>query len=101
MPQASRIRGHSYVLYPPANSPQLAMDSAGKVALSLGMAISHPACVDWTLHDAWRARLLDADHRFAENQNDENRAEYVRVLTIFKDLVVYGILPREDPDESA
>jgi hypothetical protein len=71
------------------------MVSAGKVGLSLGMAISIPDCVDWTLHDAWRARLLEAEHRFTRNGNDENRTEYLRVLNIFKDLVVNDILPSE------
>ena len=77
------------------------MASAGIVALSLGMALSYSDCVDWTLHDAWRARLLEVEHLFTQNQNDESRAEYLRVLAIFKDLVVYGILPREEPGDPA
>jgi hypothetical protein len=71
------------------------MVAAGKVGLSLGMAIRFSDYVDWTLHDAWRARLLEAKRRFSQNRNDENSAEYLRVLAIFKDLVLYGILPRE------
>ena len=60
------------------------------------MAISFSDCIDCSsLHDAWRARLLEAERRFTQNQNDESRAEYMRILKIFKDLVLYGILPRE------
>jgi hypothetical protein len=60
------------------------------------MAISFPDC---TLHDAWRARLLEAEHRFTQNHNDESRAEYARILKIFKDLVLHGIKPRERPGD--
>ena len=69
--------------------------------LSLGMAISYSDCVAWTLHDTWRARLLEVEHCFVQNPNEENRAEYLRVLAIFRDLVVYGISPREKPAEQA
>ena len=74
------------------------MDSASTVGLLLGMAISFPDCIDCRLHDAWRARLLEAEGRLTQNCDDESRAEYVRILKIFKDLVLHGIKPREKPN---
>jgi hypothetical protein len=65
------------------------------------MKVSLPDCVDCTPHDAWRAMLLEAEHRFTENQNDESRAEYMRILRIFKDLVLHGIKPSEKPGNAA
>jgi hypothetical protein len=60
------------------------------------MAISFSDCIECTLRDAWRARLLEAEHRFTQSQNDESRLEYLRILKIFSDLVLDGILPREN-----
>lgn len=65
------------------------------------MAISFSDCIDCTLADAWRARLLEAEHRFTQSQNDESRLEYLRILKIFTDLVLYGILPREKLQDPA
>ena len=59
------------------------------------MTISFADCIDCGLDDVWRARLLEAGHRFTQNKNDENRAEYMRVLRIFKDLVLDGIVPKD------
>jgi hypothetical protein len=77
------------------------MESAGKVSLSLSMAIGFSDCVDYTLLDVWRTRLLDAERRFTQNQNDESRMAYLRVLKIFTDLVLHGILPSEKPGNPA
>ena len=77
------------------------MESAGEVSLLLGMAISFSDCVDYTLLDAWRTRLLEAECRFTQDQNDESRMAYLRVLKIFTDLVLHGILPSEKPGQSS
>ena len=50
--------------------------------------------VDWRLHDEWRSKLSEAERHFKEHPNDETKAEYMRILKIFKDLVMHGILPR-------
>jgi predicted house-cleaning noncanonical NTP pyrophosphatase (MazG superfamily) len=50
--------------------------------------------VDWRLHEEWQAKLLEAEQRFQQDKNAETKAEYMRILRIFKDLVMYGIRPR-------
>jgi hypothetical protein len=37
----------------------------------------------------WRAKLAEAERRYAEDRSASNRAEYMRILRIFKDLVLY------------
>lgn len=44
----------------------------------------------------WRERLADAECAYLQHQTPENRAEWRRVLEIFRDLV-YG---KEPPPES-
>ena len=60
------------------------------------MEITFPDEAAWSIHETWRARLLEAQDRYAQNRNHETKAEYMRVLRAFKDLVMYGILPRGD-----
>jgi hypothetical protein len=58
------------------------------------MVLSSPDGIEWRLHEEWRSKLLEAERRFKEDRNDETKAEYKRILKIFKDLVMYGIRPR-------
>jgi hypothetical protein len=39
--------------------------------------------------------VVEAQFRMKQGQNLETKAEYLRVLRIFKDLVMYGKLPGE------
>lgn len=64
------------------------------MGLSLGMEISFPDGVAWRLHETWRKKLFEAELRYTRNRNAETKAEYLRVLKIFKDLVLYGIVPK-------
>jgi hypothetical protein len=50
---------------------------------------------EWTLHETWSARLAAVRLRYDSDRTAETKAEYLRVLMIFKDLVVNGIAPRE------
>jgi hypothetical protein len=58
------------------------------------MVITFPDGVAWRLHDTWRAKLSEAEFRYTQNRNAETTAEYMRILRIFKDLVMHGILPK-------
>ena len=58
------------------------------------MVLSFPDEVEWRLHETWRARLFEAQYRYAQNRNHETNAEYMRILRTFKDLVFYGIVPK-------
>ena len=49
----------------------------------------------WRIHERWRTRLLEAEMRMKQNRNAGTKAEYMRFLRIFEDLVMYRILPRE------
>ena len=60
------------------------------------MEISFPDEAAWSIHETWRVRLFEAQYRYAQNRNHETKAEYMRVLRAFKDLVMYGIVPRGD-----
>ena len=65
------------------------------------MAISSPDGVEWKLREMWRAKLSEAQYRYAQNRNHETKAAYMRVLRAFKDLVFYGIVPRDQPTVSS
>ena len=52
------------------------------------MEISFPDGVAWRLHETWRAKLFEAEFRYAQ----ETKAEYLRLLRTFQDLVLYDIL---------
>jgi hypothetical protein len=58
------------------------------------MVITFPDGVAWRLRETWRAKLFEAELRYTQSRNAETKAEYMRVLRIFKDLVVYDILPQ-------
>ena len=49
----------------------------------------------WRIHERWRTRLLEAEMRMKQDRNAGTKAEYMRVLRTFKNLVMYRILPRE------
>jgi hypothetical protein len=59
------------------------------------MVITLPDGVAWRLHDTWRTRLFEAERRYNQDRNDKTKAEYLQVLRIFKDLVVYSVVPRD------
>jgi hypothetical protein len=59
------------------------------------MVVTSPDGILWRLHDTWRAKLAEAQFRMKQDRNPETKAEYLRVLRIFKDLVMYGKLPGE------
>jgi hypothetical protein len=59
------------------------------------MVISFPDGAAWRLHETWRMKLFEAERRYTQDRNDKTKAEYLQVLRIFKDLVVYGIVPRD------
>ncbi|SRR5260370_28425398 len=68
--------------------------TAGHVGLSLGMVITSPDGGAWRLHETWRAKLFEAESRYTQTRNNETKAEYLRVLKIFKDFVLYDIVPQ-------
>jgi hypothetical protein len=43
----------------------------------------------------WRLKLAEAERRYIENRTRENRVELVKVLSIFIELVMRGVIPRE------
>jgi hypothetical protein len=59
------------------------------------MILTSPDGILWRLHETWRAKVFEAEFRMKQDQNLETKAEYMRVLRIFKDLVMHGQLPRE------
>ena len=89
------LRGARHHFVP--RSPHSLSLAAATVRLSLGMAITSPDGVEWKLHEMWRAKLSEAQYRYAQNPNHETKAVYMRVLRAFKDLVLYGIVPRDHP----
>jgi hypothetical protein len=50
------------------------------------------------LDDRWREKLAEARSQFELNRNERTKAEYLRVLGIFTDLVLRDILPDESAD---
>jgi hypothetical protein len=61
------------------------------------MEISFPDEAALELHAMWRARLFEAQLEYAQNRNPETKAEYMRVLSAFRDLVFYRIEPQNQP----
>ena len=59
------------------------------------MILTSPDGTLWRLHETWRGKLAYAQLRMKQDRNPETKAEYLRVLRIFKDLVMYGKLPGE------
>ena len=48
-----------------------------------------------TIDGMWRLKLAEAERRYIENRTRENRVELVKVLSIFIELVMRGVIPRE------
>ena len=61
----------------------------------MDMVITSPDAAAWSLHETWRAKLLEAESRYTQDRNDKTKAEYLQVLRTFKDLVVYGVIPKD------
>ena len=61
------------------------------------MVVTFPDGIAWRLHETWRAKLFEAEFRYAQDRNDETNAEYLRMLRAFKNLVLYDILPQGQP----
>ena len=59
------------------------------------MILTCPDGILWRLHENWRTKVVEAQLRMKQDRNLETKAEYLRVLRIFKDLVLYGKLPGE------
>ena len=59
------------------------------------MAITDTNGILSRLEDTWRTKLFEAEWRFRQDRNEESKAEYLRILKLFKNLVLYGISPRE------
>ena len=59
------------------------------------MPFTHPDGTLCRFHEAWRVQLIEAELHMRRDKNPATKAEYIRVLRIFKDLVMYGMLPRE------
>jgi hypothetical protein len=59
------------------------------------MILTSPDGILCRLHETWRAKLFAAEIRMKQDRNPETKAEYMRVLRIFKDLVMHGKLPDE------
>jgi hypothetical protein len=58
------------------------------------MVITFPDGAAWRLHETWRMKLFEAERRYTQDRNEKTKAEYLRILRTFKDLVVYGIVPQ-------
>lgn len=57
------------------------------------MTVDFPDGVPRPLHDCWRDKFDDAYAHYSENPTPENRAEVMRILRIFADLMLRDKLP--------
>jgi hypothetical protein len=57
--------------------------------------IAFPDGTTRKLHNPWRWKLEEAEWRYRDAKNEETRAEYLRMLRIFSDLVLRYKLPEE------
>jgi hypothetical protein len=48
------------------------------------------------LYNPWRWKLEEAERRYRTAKSTESRAEYLRILRIFSDLVLRYKLPQEE-----
>lgn len=55
--------------------------------------IQFPDGTDRRLHDRWSENLGEAQACYQGNRNEETKAEYLRVLQIFTDLVLRDKAP--------
>ena len=75
--------------------PRLFAASNFQCCVTLALLIDFPDGVARRLHKRWREMLAEAQRRYKENPNSETKAEYLRVLKQFADLVLRGKLPRD------
>lgn len=61
----------------------------------MGVLAYFPDGTLWRLHEHWRERLVEAQSRYTENRNKENREEYLRMLKVFTNLVVRDEMPED------
>ena len=59
------------------------------------MTIDFPDGVARRLHARWRCKLEEARRRYSNDQTEETRAEYLKMLQVFTDLIIRGKLPSE------
>ena len=45
------------------------------------------------MEESWRKRVLEAEMHYRKSPTAESKTEYVRMLQIFRDFVVYGKEP--------
>jgi hypothetical protein len=64
------------------------------------VTISFPDGVAWRLQERWRGKLAETQSRYAADQTEKNRAEYLNTLKTFADLVVRSKIPQEGWTES-
>jgi hypothetical protein len=93
--------GNPYPSFIPRASRIVYRSAHGQVGLSLDMVLTSdmvftsPNGAAWTLHQTWREKLFEAERRYDQDPNDKTKAEYMQALKIFKDLVVFGIVPKD------
>jgi len=59
------------------------------------MTIEFPDDLAQRLRECWREKLENARRLYVEDQNERTRADYLRVLTKFADLVLRGQRPED------
>jgi hypothetical protein len=59
------------------------------------MPLPYPDPRAETIVELWRLKLAEAESRYTNNRNRENRTELIRVLGLFTGLVMRGLIPRE------
>jgi hypothetical protein len=64
------------------------------VGLSLGMRISFADCTDCGLDDVWLARLLEAEYRLTQNENDEMWGIYLTQVATRSCMRGWAFAPR-------
>ena len=57
------------------------------------MIVGFPDGTTRKLHDPWHWTLEEAERRYDNARNEESRAEYLRILKVFSDLVLQYKLP--------
>lgn len=62
------------------------------------MTVQFPDGTVPRLRALWRERLAEATTRYLENRTPQTRADYLRVLKVFADLVNHDKIPVESLD---
>jgi hypothetical protein len=57
------------------------------------VVIDFPDGTSRRLHERWREKLTEAQRRYIEERDKVTKAEYLRILKAFSDLVVRGKVP--------